>query len=105
MLSLLSMMFWDPAYSGCDARCPANLLLTHGSRTAWDAVNEVGAAVNAVLTVVVVTLIWQHWRSARGWSRRAMAPLAWIALVIGVETLVTDVTGVFRLPALAHLIF
>jgi signal transduction histidine kinase len=53
----------------------------------------------------VVTLIWQHWRSARGWSRQAMAPLAWIALVIGVETLITDITGLFRLPPLANLIF
>ena len=25
--SLLGMLFWDPAFSGCDATCPANLLL------------------------------------------------------------------------------
>jgi signal transduction histidine kinase len=103
--SLLSMAFWDPAYSGCDARCPANLLLVHGSRTAWNAVNVAGAAVNAALTIVVVTLILRHWRSARGWSRQAMAPLAWIAVVIGAQTLVTDVTGLFRLPPLANLVF
>ncbi|HEX5295485.1 MAG TPA: sensor histidine kinase, partial [Streptosporangiaceae bacterium] len=103
--SVLSMMFWDPAYSGCDARCPANLLLVRGSRAAWDTVNTAAAVVNVALTIVVVTLIWQHWRSARGWSRQAMAPLAWIALVIGVETLITDVTGLFRLPPLANLIF
>src|SRR5690348_4303502 len=103
--SVLSMMFWDPAYSGCLAGCPANLLLVRGSRAAWDTVNTTAAVVNVALTVVVVTLIWQHWRSARGWSRQAMAPLAWIALVIGVETVVTDVTGLFRLPPLANLIF
>ena len=38
-LSLLGMLFWDPAFSGCDASCPANLLLVRGSRPAWDAVN------------------------------------------------------------------
>src|SRR5205807_7723979 len=50
-------------------------------------------------------LILRHWHTARGWSRQAMAPLAWIAVVIGVETLVTDVTGLFYLPPLANLIF
>ena len=33
--SVLSMMFWDPAYSGCYVGCPANLLLVRGSRPAW----------------------------------------------------------------------
>jgi signal transduction histidine kinase len=103
--SLLGMLFWDPAFSGCDASCPANLLLVHGSRAAWDAVNEASAAANVVLTVIVVILIVRHWRSARGWSRRAMAPLVWIALVIGAESLVTDVTGLYRLPPMANLIF
>jgi DNA-binding NarL/FixJ family response regulator len=103
--SLLGMLFWDPAFSGCDAACPANLLLVRGSRPAWDAVNETGAAASALLTVVVVVLIVGHWRSARGWSRQAMAPLVRIALVIGAESLVTDVTGLFRLPPLANLVF
>jgi signal transduction histidine kinase len=103
--SVLSMMFWDPAYSGCDARCPANLLLVHGSLAAWNAVNTAGAVISAVLTVIAVGLIVRHWRSARGWSRRAMTPLVWIALVIGAESLITDVTGLFRLPPLANLIF
>ena len=31
-LTLLGMLFWDPAFSGCDASCPANLLLVRGSR-------------------------------------------------------------------------
>jgi hypothetical protein len=61
-LSLLAMLFWDPAFSGCDANCPANLLLVHGSRAAWDAASEAGAAVNVVLTVIVVVLIVRHWR-------------------------------------------
>ncbi len=104
-LTLLGMLFWDPAFSGCDASCPANLLLVRGSRPAWDAVNAASAAVGAVLTVIVVILIIRHWRSARGWSRQAMVPLVWIALVIGVESLVSNVTGQFRLPPLANLVF
>ena len=34
-----------------------------------------------------------------------MVPLVWIALVIGAESVVTDVTGLFRLPPLANLVF
>jgi len=102
--SVLSMMFWDPSFSGCYVGCPANLLLVHGSQPAWDAVNAAGAAVNAALTVIVVVLIIRHWRSARGWSRQAMVSLVWIALVIGVESVITDVTGLFRLPPLANLV-
>ena len=104
-LSLLGMLFWDPAFSGCNASCPANLLLVRGSRPAWDAVNAASAAAGAALTVIVVILIIRHWRSARGWSRQAMVPLVWIALVIGVESLVSNVTGQFRLPPLANLVF
>jgi len=103
--SLLGMLFWDPAFSGCDATCPANLLLVRGSRPAWDAVNALSAAVGAALTVIVVVLIIRHWRSARGWSRRAMVPLVWIAVVIGAEFLITNVTGLYRLPPLANLVF
>jgi signal transduction histidine kinase len=103
--SLLGMLVWDPAFSGCDSSCPANLLLVRGSRPAWDAVNVAGAAVSAALTVIVVFLIIRHWRAARGWSRRAMVPLVWIALVIGVESVITDITGLFRLPPLANLVF
>ena len=104
-LSLLGMLFWDPAFSGCDATCPANLLLVRGSRPAWDAVNALSAAVGAALTVIVVVLIIRHWRSARGWSRQAMAPLVWIAVMIGAESLITNVTGLYRLPPLANLVF
>ena len=102
--SVLGTMFWDPAYSGCYAGCPANLLLVRGSRPVWEAVNEAGAAVGCVLTVTVLILIIRHWRSARGWSRQAMVPLVWIALVICVESVVTDVTGLYVLPPLANLV-
>ena len=51
----------------------------------------------------MILIIW-HWRSARGWSRQAMVPLVWIALVIGVENIVSDVSGLFFLSPLANLI-
>ena len=103
--SVLSTMFWDPVFSGCDASCPANLLLVRGSRPVWDAVNWTSTVVSAALTVIVLTLIIGHWRSARGWSRQAMLPLVWITLIIVTESLVLDVAGLFRLPPLANLVF
>src|SRR4029079_14323802 len=58
-----------------------------------------------VLPVVVWLLMLRHWRWARGWSRQAMVPLVWVAVVIGAESVITDVTGLYRLPPLANLIF
>ena len=46
--------------------------------------------VDVALTVVVVTLIWQPWRSARGWSRQAMA-----RLFMSPKTLETHVGNMF----------
>jgi signal transduction histidine kinase len=47
------------------------------------------ALVGLVITGIVLTLIVRHWRSARGWSRRAMIPLLWIAPAVGAENILT----------------
>jgi signal transduction histidine kinase len=89
-ISLAAMMFWNPAFSGCNASCPRNVLLAgDGSRSAWNSVDAIGGYTGLVLTVIVVTLIVRHWRAARGWSRRAMVPLVWLALAVGVEQILT----------------
>ncbi len=91
-------MFWNPAFSGCNARCPANVLLIgDGSRSAWNTLNTIEAYVGLVVTGIVLTLIVLHWRSARGWSRRAMVPAVWISFAIGVESVLT---GLFNFSAL-----
>ena len=82
-------MFWNPAFSGCNASCPANVLLIRSSRSAWNAINTVEALIGFVITGIVLTLIVRHWRSARGWSRRAMIPLLWIAPAVGAEQILT----------------
>ena len=90
-------MFWNPAFSGCNASCPANVLLVgDGSRPAWNAINTASGAVGLVLTGIVLTLIVRHWRSARGWSRRAMVPLVWLACAVGAEQILTG--GALNLP-------
>jgi signal transduction histidine kinase len=82
-------MFWNPAFSGCNASCPANVLLIRSSRPTWNAINTVEALIGFVITGIVLTLIVRHWRSARGWSRRAMMPLLWIAPAVGAEQILT----------------
>jgi signal transduction histidine kinase len=91
-------MFWNPAFSGCNASCPANVLLIgDGSRSAWNAINTVEALIGFVITGIVLTLIVRHWRSARGWSRRAMIPLLWIGAAVGAEQILTG--SLFHFPA------
>jgi signal transduction histidine kinase len=82
-------LFWNPAFSGCNASCPANVMLIRSSRSAWNAINTVEALIGFVITGIVLTLIVRHWRSARGWSRRAMIPLLWIAPAVAAEQILT----------------
>jgi signal transduction histidine kinase len=102
--SVAATMFWNPAFSGCNASCPANVLLVgDGSMAAWNAINTISGYVAAALTVIVLTLIVRHWRSARGWSRRAMVPVLWIGFAIGLEQ--TLIWGPFDLPVSALVSF
>jgi signal transduction histidine kinase len=92
-------MFWNPAFSGCNASCPANVLLIgDGSRPAWNTLDTIEGFVGLVITGIVLTLIVRHWRSARGWSRRAMIPLLWIGAAVGAEVLLTG--SLFHFSAL-----
>jgi signal transduction histidine kinase len=98
---LAAMMFWNPAFSGCNVGCPRNVLLVgDGSRSAWNAINTAGGWVGVVLTVIVLTLIVRHWRAARGWSRRAMVPLVWLGLAVGAEQILAGGALNLSLPNL-----
>jgi signal transduction histidine kinase len=94
VFGLAGMMFWNPTFDGCPASCQ-NLLLVHSSRPVWDALNTASGLVGLVLTGIVLTLIIRHWRSAQGWSRRAMVPLVWISCAVGAEQILTG--GAFNL--------
>src|SRR3984957_17020850 len=92
-------MFWNPAFTGRHARCPANILLIgDGSRSAWNTLNTIEGLVGLAITGVVLTLIVRHWSSARGWSRRAMIPLLWIGAAVGAEEILTG--SLFHFSAL-----
>jgi signal transduction histidine kinase len=96
--TLAAMLFWNPAFSGCNASCPANLLLVSSSRSVYDAINAASIPGSLVLTGTVLVLIIRHWRSARGWSRRAMTPLLWISVAVIAVSVAQDVAGNLNLP-------
>ena len=91
-------MFWNPAFSGCNASCPANVLLIARFPVAWNTLSTIEGLVGLVMTGIVLTLIVRHWRSARGWSRRAMIPLLWIGAAVGAEEILTG--SLFHFSAL-----
>src|SRR5580658_3676259 len=99
-LSVTGMMTWNPASSGCNAGCPGNLLLLGGSQPVLHAIYTIGGFTGIALTVIVLTLIVRHWRAARGWTRRAMVPLVWLAPAVGVEQTVTGGALNLSLPDL-----
>jgi signal transduction histidine kinase len=78
----VQMLFWNPRTNGCGPACPANLLLVDSSAQLHSTAAAVAAILGTCLTVAVVALIAWHWRSARGYARRAMTPLIWVAVPI-----------------------
>ena len=80
--SLVSMLFWNPATSGCGPGCPANLLLASDSPAVERVFDQISVPVGLSLSAIVLTLIFRHWWRARGWSRRAMVALVWISVAV-----------------------
>jgi len=100
-LNVTGMMTWNPASSGCNAGCPGNLLLLGGgSQSVLNPINTIGGFTGIALTVIVLALIVRHWRAARGWTRRAMVPLVWLAPAVGVEQTLTGSALNLSLPDL-----
>jgi signal transduction histidine kinase len=99
--NIVQMLFWNPRTDGCGPACPANLLLVHGSARLYSTAGTVGSVVGIGLTAVIVALIAWHWRSARGYARRAMTSLAWVALPIGAYVTVVEIPSNLGLSSLA----
>ncbi len=89
--SVASLAFWNPRTSGC--ACPANLLLIDGSSSMERIIGVISIPVGITLTGIVLVLIVRHWQTARGWTRRAMVPLLWIAPAICVLSAIQTVAG------------
>jgi signal transduction histidine kinase len=99
--NIVQMLFWNPRADGCGPACPANLLLVHGSARLYSTTGTVAAVVGTGLTVAVIALITWHWRSARGYARRAMTRLVWVAVPIGAFVAILEIPSNLGLSSLA----
>jgi signal transduction histidine kinase len=95
--SLVSMLFWNPRTSGCGPGCPANLLLVSDSPAIERVFDAICVPVGLSLSAIVLTLIFRHWRQARGWSRRAMVALVWISVAVVALNVTQTVASNFNL--------
>jgi signal transduction histidine kinase len=98
--NVVQMLFWNPRTNGCGPACPANLLLVHGSARLYSTASTVASVVGIGLTAAIVALIVLHWRSARGYARRAMTALVWVALPIGAYVTIVELPSDLGLSSL-----
>jgi signal transduction histidine kinase len=98
--NIVQMLFWNPRTDGCGPACPANLLLVHGSAGLYSTIGTVASVVGIGLTAAIVALIVLHWRSARGYARRAMTALVWVALPIGAYVTIVELPSDLGLSSL-----
>jgi signal transduction histidine kinase len=87
------MLFWNPRANGCSVSCPANLLMVDNSPRLYSAAGTIVAIISPCITLTVVALIAWHWRTARGYARRAMTVLLWVAVPIAAYIAVLGIPG------------
>jgi signal transduction histidine kinase len=92
-----SWLFWNPSTNGCSPGCPANLILVDGSNRVDHDIAIVVGIISVLATVVVVTMIVQKWRSVRGYSRREMTLLIWVAVPVAAYIVIAGVVDNFNL--------
>ena len=88
--NVVQMLFWNPRTNGCGVACPANLLLVDSSARLYSTVGTVASFFGIFVTAAVVALVGWHWWSARGYARRAMTRLIWVALPIGAYVIILE---------------
>jgi len=98
--NIVQMLFWNPRTNGCGAACPANLLLADSSARLYSTVGTVASFFGIFVTAAVVALVAWHWWSARGYARRAMTRLIWVALPIGAYVVILETPSDFGLSSL-----
>ncbi len=96
--TVVGMLFWNPRTNGCGTACPANLLLVDDSHRLDNTVGWVTSVIGTCITVLVVGLIAQHWRTARGYARRAMTRLIWVAVPVAAYIVLLQVDSNVHLP-------
>jgi signal transduction histidine kinase len=96
----VQMLFWNPRKIDCGVACPANLLMADASSRVYNDIGTIVAIISPCITVTVVALIAWHWRSARGYARRAMTWLIWVAVPIAAYIALLGIPGSLGLSSL-----
>ena len=76
------LLFWDPVASGC-ADCPRNLLLLQRDSGASEALELLGTPIDLAILLTAFALLIRRWHRATGPARRALAPVVWAAVALG----------------------
>jgi signal transduction histidine kinase len=101
----VNMMFWNPRTNGCGTACPANLLLADDSHRLENTVGMVTTVIGIGLTAMVVGLIAWHWWTARGYARRAMTRLIWVAVPVAAYIALLNIDSQVQLNVSNFLVY
>jgi signal transduction histidine kinase len=91
------MLFWNPSANGCGPSCPANPLLVYPDQKVQTAIGTAGGLVSFAASAVVVVLCAHNWRSARGYARREITPLIWVAVPVALYIVTLGAVDNFNL--------
>ncbi len=75
-------LFWNPVDAGC-ADCPRNLLLLQSHSGVSEGMELLGAPIDLAIVVTAFGLLIRRWRRATAPARRAIAPVGWAAVGLG----------------------
>ncbi len=76
------LLFWNPVEAGC-ADCPRNLLLLRSDSGVTEGMELLGAPIDLAIVVIAFGLLIRRWRRATDPARRAIAPVGWAAVGLG----------------------
>jgi signal transduction histidine kinase len=89
----VQLLFWNPATTGCRPSCPANVLMLDDSAPAYRTVGSIIAVIGPCMTAIVVALIAWRWWQVRGYARRAMTSLIWVAAPMAAYIVILSLPG------------
>jgi signal transduction histidine kinase len=80
--NVIWLLFWDPVDAGC-TDCPRNLLLLQGDSGVSEGLELLGAPIDLAIVLTAFGLLIRRWRRATPPARRAIAPVGWAAIGLG----------------------
>jgi signal transduction histidine kinase len=76
------LLFWNPVESGCPD-CPRNLLLLQSDSGVSEGMELIGIPFDLAIVLTAFGLLIRRWRRASAPARRAITPVVWAAVGLG----------------------